>query len=343
MAAKILNSEGKPILLNRREKALAQQLQRQHHMMRNALGFEIDITTLTTIVKAVTDQKFFEIAPADYMPVRVGQGAWSTNLLTYQSFQLGDDFETGNVNTGGNNGRLASADAGVTGVTVPVINWAKSIGWTLMELYQAAKAGNWDLVTAKEIARKTNWDLGIQKIAFLGSSSNTNVLGFYTQPDVTVDTTTLPQAISSLSTTDLKAFCIAVLNVYRSNCNRTAWPSIFTVPESDFLGMAAPASAEFPIKSVKEQLEDMFAVITGKPFKILPCAYGDHAYSGQTYQQYVLSNYDERSGRMDLPVDYTNTLANSLDNFAFQNAGYGQYTGYKAYRPQEMYYFRFTP
>lgn len=341
MSHKITNAKGEPVLLTQREQALANSLQRQ--LISNALGFDIDITSLTTIMKAVSEQKFFEIAPADYIPVRVGNGAWSSQLTTYRSYALADDFETGVINTGGNNGRLASADSGVDALNIKVVNWAKSIGWTLIELQMASKAGNWDLVTSKEESRKKNWDLGIQKIAFLGSSTDTGVLGLFNQSGVTADTTTLPQSISSLSTVDLKAFCAAVLNVYRSNCNRTAWPTHFIIPESDYLGLAAPASAEFPIKSVLEQLEQMFSVMTKKSFKILPCAYGDTAFSGQSYQQYALLNYDEKSVRMDIPVDYTNTLANSLDNFSFQNAGYGQYTGVLAYRPLEMYYFRYTP
>lgn len=341
MGQRILNSKGKPVLLNRRERALANAIQRQHHQVANALGFEINITTLTTIMKAVTEQKFFKIRPSEYMPLEVGNGAWSSQLLTYQSFILGDNFETGNLNTGTNNARLAQADAGVTGVTNPVINWAKGITWTLMELAQAAKAGNWDLVTAKERARKENWDLGIQKIAFLGSDANPSVLGLYTQA-CTTDTTTLTQPISTLSVVDLKAFCAVVLDKYRANCNRTAWPELFILPESDYLGLAAPASADFPIKSTLAVLQETFAIMTGKAnFRILPSAYGDDAYSGAGVQKYVLHSNDPRSGRMDVPVDYTNTLANSLDNFSFQNAGYGQYTGYLQYRPAELYYFEF--
>ena len=78
-----------------------------------------------------------------------------------------------------------------------------------------------------------------------------------------------------------------------------------------------------------------------KDFKVLPCAYGDKVYSGAAVQQYVLINQDEESIRMDVPVDYTNTLANSIDNFGFQNVGYGQFTGVLAYRPAELYYMQF--
>jgi len=334
----ITNSKGVPIVLNERETRVANALQRAV----NGLGYEVNITTLTTIMKKVTEQKFFEIAPADYFPVRVGEGAWSSNLVTYRSYDLADDFSTGLLNTSSNNGRLAIGDAGVDSVTVKVNNWGKSIGWTLFDLEQAAKAGNWDLVTAKERARKKNWDLGVQKVAFLGLTGDSSSLGLYTQAGVTYDTTTLTSAISGLSVTALKTFVVTIMNAYRSNCNRSAWPTHFIIPESDYLGLVGQASADFPIKSTLELLEDAFKTVTRKKdFKILPCAYGDQAYSGFGYQQYVMLNYDEESLRMDIPVDYTNTLANSIDNFSFQNVGYGQFTGCQTYRPLEMYYLKF--
>lgn len=336
---KILNSKGQEIVLNDRERFLAEHNQKQV----NALGFEVDITTLTTIMKKVTEQKFFEIAPADYLPVRVGEGAWSSNLLTYRSFMLADDFGTGVVNTGGNSSRLAAGDAGVDSLSVAVKNWAKEINWSIMDLEMAAKAGNWDLVTAKEKSRKKNWDLGIQKIAFLGLSGSSDVLGLLTQSGITTNTTTITKAIKDMTGAELKTFCSKVLNDYRVNCKRSAWPSHFAIPESDYLGLAAPSSADFPLKSVLAVLEETFQVMTGnKSFKILPCAYGDASVSGQSYQRYALYSAEEESIRMDIPVDYTNTLANSVNNFSFQNVGYGQFTGVVAYRPLELLYFQYN-
>lgn len=334
----ILNSKGEEIVLNAQEKRVASICQRQV----NSLGYEVNITTLTTVMKKITEQKFFEIAPADYLPVRVGEGAWSSNLITYRSFQMGDEFETGMINTGANNSRLATADAGVDSLSIPVINWAKSIGWTLFDLELASKSGNWDLVTAKEKSRKRNWDLGIQRIAFLGARDNANVKGLLTQSGITYNTSVITKPISEMTPAELKVFCASILDAYRTNCQRTAWPTHFIIPESDFLGLASPASADFPIRSTLSLLEETFQVMTkNKGFKILPLAYADNAYSSAGYQQYVLLNYDEESLRMDLPVDYTSTLANSLDNFSFQNVGYGQFTGVLAYRPAELLYFKY--
>lgn len=341
----ILNSKGEPIVLNEREKRVAEACQRQV----NALGYEISITTLTTIMKKITEQKFFQIAPADYLPVRVGEGAWSTNLVTYRSFNLAQDFESGIINTGANNGRLAQADAGVDSLAIKVSNWAKSIGWSIFDLEQAAKSGNWDLVTQKESARKKNWDLGIQKVAFLGVEGNNDILGLYNQASspligsqIKVDTTTVTAPLNSLTSQELSTFLQASLNNYRANCQRSAWPTHLIVPESDYLGLATASSVDFPLKSKLQYMQETYQTMTGnKNFKILPCAYGDKAYSGASVQKYLMINYAEESLRMDIPVDYQNTLANSIDNFSFQNVGYGQFTGVLAYRPLEYYLMQY--
>lgn len=351
----ILNSKGEPIKLTKSEQYHANYMQRiVNERFANSLGYEVSITTLTTIMKKITEQKFFEIPPADYLPVRVGEGTWSSNLTTYRSFVMADEFETGVINTGGENARLASADAGVDALNIKVFNWAKSIGWSIFDLELAAKSGNWDLVSAKEKARKKNWDLGVQRVAFLGArgqnGSGGACLGLLNQGGITVDVTTITQPINAMSPTDLKQFISLLINQYRNNNNRTAWPTHFIIPESDYNGLASQASADFPIKSTLQLLEEAFQIITrNKSFKILPLAYGDSKYGGikvnnVAQQVYVLLNYDEESIRMDLPLNYTNTLANSLDNFSFQNAGYGQFTGVLAYRPLELMYFQFpTP
>lgn len=334
---KIKNSAGEPIMLNEQEMLLCRYNQKKV----NDLGFQVDITTLTAISKRVVEQKFFEIAPADYFAVRVGEGAFMSEILTYKSYSIGGSFEQGVLQMGGNNGRLTQANTGVDSVSIKIKNWGREIGYTLMELAQAAKAGNWDLVTALEKARKTEWDLGIQRTAFLGGRSLPDVLGFLTQSDVTVNTTIMTAALKTMTPSQLKTFLETVISTYRSNSSYTAWPTHFTIPEDDYVGLASQSSPDFPIKSTLQLLTEAFATVCRNPnFKILPCAYATPSNSDSTltYPRYVLSRYDEDSARMDIPVDYTATLANTINGFQYQNVGYGQFTGFKAYRPKEMLY-----
>jgi hypothetical protein len=351
---RICNAKGEPIVLNELERYHAEWTQRQVNdrygaALRNALGYEVPITTLTTIVKKVSMMKLYEIAPADYVPIKVGEGTWSSNLTTYRSFDIADIFESGIINTGGNNTRASIGDAGVDALNIKVNNWLKNVGWSIFDLQQAAASGNWDLVTAKEKTRKRNWDLGIQRVTFLGArgqnAAGGQCLGLLNQAGITFNTTLITAPLSGMTPTQLSTFQQGAVAAYRKNCNYTAFPTHFTVPESDYNGMAAQASSTYPIKTILELLEDGFKVICrNKNFKILPLAYCDVANAGGALAtgantaQYVLHNYDEESIRMDVPLDYTNTLANSLDNFMFQNAGYGQFTGVLAYRPLETLY-----
>lgn len=341
-------ANGTKVVLSPREQLLANYIQRQV----NSLGYEVPITTLTTISKKITEQKYFEVTPSEYLPVVVGQGTWTSNITTYRSFNIGANFETGIIDMGQGSARLAAANVAIDALNIKIFNWAFENQWTIFELQEAAKSGNWDLVTQLEIARKTNYDLGVQRIAFLGARGQNavsgNCLGLLNQAGITVNTSVITAPISSLSTTALKTFCANVIEVYRENCARTAWPTHFVIPESDFNGLASQASPDFPIKSVLQVLEETFQLITRrKDFKILPLAYGDASYHADVpaiagKQVYALYNYDERSLRMDVPLPYTNTLANSFNNFAFQNVGYSQFTGVLAYRPLEMLYFQYA-
>lgn len=339
-----MNSNDK-VVLNAREMAMAADLSQtlQKPLYQNT-GAEIDTTTLTAILKSVTDQKFFTIKPADYLPVVVGEGQWSSEILKYRSFYTGDDFATGVVNTGASNSRLAATDAAVDALKNPVLNWAKANHWSLIDLQQAAAAGNWDLITQKEKSRKVNWDLGIQEVAFLGLSGNNNVEGFLSLSNVNSNTSLITKYIKDMSDTEFNALLAGLFEAYRANGNRTAIPTHFTIPEADYNGLASARSATYPIDTKLEALEKAFRRITqNENFKVLPCAYGDAARNGDSgvggLNRYVLSNYDEDSFAMHIPVDYTATLAQSINDFQYQNVAYGQFTGVQAYRPGELLYF----
>lgn len=347
----VAGSDGNPIILNQQESYQAIRLQKifdetAGQMFNNSLGYEVNITTLYAISKRVVEQKFATIMPADYMPLRVGENAWSDNILTYRDYALGGDFEAGNINTGQANSRLANADAGVDSLVNPVINWAKQVNWSFAELKMAARSGNWDLVTAKERARKKNWDLGIQRIAFLGSTTNASVLGLLTQSGITTNTSLITGNINAMNAAAFASLVEGLIGDYRSNCNFTAWPTHFIIPELDYDGLQTlvPGTVgTYPVPMLK-YLEDAFKAATrNQNFKILPCFYADKVnnstVSGLNTNVYTLLNYDEDSLRMDIPVDYTNTLQNTINGFQFQNVGYGQYTGPLAYRPLEIMYF----
>lgn len=337
----VLNSKGQPMNLTDLEHKVALAKERE---IQNAIGFNVPITTMTAIQKKVVEQKFFEIPFADYVPVKVGDAPWADQILTYKSYAIGGDFETGLLNNATGNARLASTDAGVEPVTVPTVPWAKEINYNIMELAQAARAGNWDLVTAKEKSRKKNWDLGIQATAFIGLQANTSVKGLLTQSGVTANTALITKTISSMSASEFNTLVQGIVAAYRINSAYTAMPTHFIIPETDFNGLAAPVSETYPNQTKFQYLLEAFKLITRNPrFQILPLSYANKTvnagYTGLNKNRYTLLNYDEDTIRMDVPVDYTATLQNTLNGFTYSNVGYGQFTGVVAYRPKEVLYF----
>ena len=354
---KILNSQGEAIKLNAKElhtcKYLANALWEKHgptDVLENALGYDIVITTLTTIAKKISEQKFYKIPFADYLPVVVGEGAYSDFITTYRSFQIGGSFAEGVLNMGGNNARLAAVSAGVDALQLKIFPWAKALGFSIMELEYAAKSGNWDLVAALEESRKTNWDLGLQEVAFLGLQGQNGATGLcqglLNLAGVVPTAGIITKPISTMTPSELKAFQTSIIPSYRAQTNRSAWPNRLTIPESDYLGLQSQSSPDFPVKSVLQLLEEGFKGSCGADFQILKCAYADASEHSQVSaiagkQCYALYNADEKSLKMEVPLAYTTTTANSLDNFGFQNVGFGQFSGVIPLRPLEIQYFQF--
>lgn len=315
-----------------------------------SLGYQIALDTLTFIKKQITEQKFYEVSPADYVPIAVGDGAFSQSILTNLTVSTARDFESGIINQGSANARLDSADAAISSKTVQVINWAKAVGYSVFEIEQALQSNNWDVIESKHRSRKKNWDLGIQKVSFLGLSSDQDTVpGLLTQTssNVNSDTTTITRKISEMNPAQFAAFVTAIVAAYQANCAYTAMPTHFIIPQDDWLGLSSPVSAEFPFNSKLEYLKKAFAEIVPGGVKMLPLVYGIPDYndsilgSGAGLHRYCMYRYDPETLRMDIPVDYTTTQPNTLNNFQFQDAGYGQFTGVGVYRPLEVLYFDF--
>lgn len=308
---------------------------------KNSLGYQQVITTLTAVGHKVAEQKFYEIAPADFVPIVLGNGAYMRQIINWRTFVKGEGFKTGIINNGSNDSKLAHVDAAYDAVTQNVKNWAKGIRYNLFELQEAVMANTlFSLIEARELARRKEWDLGIQETAFLGVDSETGLLN---NASVTDNTAIITKRIPDMSASEFNTFAGSVYEAYRSNCARTSRPTHFIMPEADFNGLVNWPDATYPLRTKLSLLEEAFKTITNRPdFKILPCAYCDKANFDSTNNRYVLLNYDETSVKMDLPIDYVQTQAGTVNGFTWENVAYGSFTGVVAIRPKEMLYFSNT-
>ena len=322
----------------------------------NDNGYEQAITTLTGIKARVTKQTFYELNGRkiqDYIPVVVGENAFTEEIMTWKSFDLSPDFESGLIDTGFGSTRLSQVEVALDKVTVPVLTWAKALDYSLIDVEKAQRAvGNagWNLIRAKEEARKRNFDLGLQRFAFLGSKTlgTSYAGGLLTQSGVTTNTTRITKALKSMTNAELTAMIANFVADYLANTDNTKLPNRFVIPMSDWVGLDRPYSNDYPLISAREYLTKAFKQSTmNEDAEIIPVAYADALYNkdfiniGSGKQCYALYNYDEESLRMDLPVAYTSTTINSADGFNWQSVAYAQIAPVKAYREKEMYYFQY--
>jgi len=311
----------------------------------SATGYQIVTDTLTYIKKKVSEQKFYTVAPADFIPVDVGDGSFAANILTNRTYQVGDDFEAGIVRTGSNNARLSQVDVAVDSKTLAVANWVKAVDYSIFDIEQALVSNNWDPIEQKHKARKKNYDLGIQKVAFLGVTGQTSAFpGFVNNSIVNINTSRITKFISTMTAAEFSTFVQGVISDYFTNTGSTALPTHFTMPYGDYLGLMVPVSSTYPNIPMLSYLEQAFKAVCGPNFKIQPNAYCDAANNtaaGINKAVYVLHRYDDESVRMDIPVDYTTTQAGTMNNFQFEDVAYSQFTGVGFYRALESLQFRF--
>lgn len=304
----------------------------------NSLGYQQVTSTLTQVVGQIVQQKFFEIAPADFVPMVSGQGSFKRQLLHWRSFVMSEGFEAGIIGNSTNNAQTQLVDASFDALYQNVINWAKKTTYNVFEIEEAMQANSlFSLIEARELARKKEWDLGLQKVAFKGIGSETGLLN---NASATVDTSNLTKRLYSMTAAELNTFVGVMYGLYRANCLYTAKPTHFVMPEADFNGLASFPDATYPLKSRLAILEESFKTLTGNQgFKVLACAYCDKANFDGTNNRYALYNYDPTSLVMNVPLSYTSTAAGSSDGFNWDSVAYGQLTGVLAQRPKELYYF----
>ena len=86
-------------------------------------------------------------------------------------------------------------------------------------------------------------------------------------------------------------------------------------------------------------------ITNNNDFKILPLSYAninknaDFLGAGAGLNRYCLYRYDSDSVKMDIPIDYSTTIFDTVNGFNYNSIAYAQFSGAKAYRPLEMLYF----
>ena len=316
----------------------------------STLGYRYTIQTTTLIQPRISRQKFYEIPWADYIPTRVGQGAYLEEIKTNVEYDSSGDFESGIQGTG-QLARISQVSTGLAPVTYKIKTWVGGYQYSILELEKALRADNWNIQEGKHKALVKRWQLGLQRIAFLGSYTDpTGVPGLLNNSNVNVNASLIGGQISAMTYSQFGALVAAIMQDYFANSNSTEYPTHFAIPQSDWNGLAVPINPQFPVAGsmMIDFLLEAFKKVTGNPnFVIYPVAYADQAnnkgvWTGNGTYRYCLYRKDEETAVMDIPLDLTPLAPNTDNNFNWNGVAFGQFTGVQIIRVPEFRYYDHT-
>lgn len=315
----------------------------------NSLGGEQNITTLTSILADIIDQSYYTINVSDYVPIVTGEGnPWSYSLMQWKRSINRNDIGNRLANLASNASQINSNNVSVEPFTRPVINWVDGISYNIFQEKTFTSATQrMDYIAELYQGRKEIWDLDVQEVSMYGCAE-AGLEGLLTQSAVNINTTLITKKLSDMTATEFNAFGVAIVEAYRANCFRTAYPDTLIIPEDDFIALGKQASETYQNRIRLDVLEEVLQKTTGnKNFKILSLSYAMQSYNsaitGLNKDRYVLTRQNKNSLRMDIPLNFTVTLPNSLDNMTYNSAAYGRFTGVTAIKELETLYFDLTP
>ena len=317
----------------------------------NSLGVDQPITTLTSILPTIIEQKFYEMPLADFVDISVGQGNPFDNILFNWSTGIeGGDFESGLINMASNTSNTMADDIFIESIERKTIGWKKNVNYNILQEGTFSRGTqNMDYVQAKYRARKKEYDLGIQKLVNVGLTfNNVDYAGILTQQGVTADSETIDKKLKEMTDTEFVTFLSKIIPAFQKNCNYVAYPNRFLIPQDDLVGLGS-----MPVKytdgaipfvgGTRLQMLENVGKSFAPDFKVVGSAYAmkdnNGKFAGLNKDRYVLYNKKADTIAMDIPLDFTVTLPGTANGFDYTSAAYSRFTGVKAFRPQEVLYF----
>lgn len=305
-----------------------------------ALGLSKAVTTLTRVIQDVIEAKYYTVPLplTEYVKINAsGEGAFSKELFQYTEAGISASFAECTVNpfsTGIHND--PTADVALDGLTQRINYYRQSYSISQEEM---RIAGNnlvpYNIVQGKERVRARNWQLGIQDTMFIGQNDG-KTFGLLNQPDAIVDTSLFPVGLENMTPEQLNTWVGTVLNAYGEGNNYTFMPNRLFLPTKMYLALGKQMNPNFPLKNLRETVEDAFKEVTGD-FKIVHAAYGQDL-GNKGLGRAVLYNNDAENLVMHTPLPYTPYPLFPTNSLDMISQAMGQYTGAWLKRPTTMLY-----
>lgn len=305
-----------------------------------ALGLGKAVTTLTRVIKDVIEAKYYTVPQplTDYVQINAsGEGAWSKELFQYTEAGISASFAECTINpfsTGIHND--PTADVALDGITQRINYYRQSYSISHEEMKIAgANLVPYNIIEGKERVRARNWQLGIQDTMFIGQNDG-RTFGLLNQPDAVVDTTLFPVGLENMTPEQLNTWVGTVLNAYGQGNNYNFMPNRLFLPTSMYLALGKQMNPNFPLKNLRQTVEDAFAEVTGD-FKIVHAAYGADLGTKGLGRAVLYNNADDNLV-MHTPLVYTPYPLFPTNSLDMISQAMGQYTGVWLKRPTTMLY-----
>lgn len=306
----------------------------------STLGLNRAITTLTYVIKDVIEAKYYTVPLplTEYVKINAsGEGAYMKNIVQLTEAGISASFKECTINpfsTGIHND--PTADVALDEIQQRNNFYRQSFSVTHEEMESAGRnLIPYNIIEGKERARNKNWQLGIQDIIFIGLGDN-RTFGLLNQPDALVDTSLFPVGLQNMTPEQLNEWVGTVLNAYGQGNNYNFMPNRLFLPTPMYLALGKQMNPNFPLKNLRQTVEDAFSEITGD-FKIVHAAYGmDSGTKG--LGRAVLYNNDAENLIMHTPVPYRPLPLFPVNSLDMTSQAEGQYTGAWLKRPTTMLY-----
>jgi hypothetical protein len=303
-------------------------------------GYTQILSTLSQVLPEILSQKRYEVNPTLFVPFVEGQAPWLDESLMFTSGISSEDPEAGIVSMSNSAPQDDAVDIEISAIRNKRFFWRRSKFYSVNQIQQFSKLGVLgSLVEEKEKATLKVYDILVQRTAFMGAHGGTGLLN---NPDVAINAALITAPISTLSVADFNGLAGKMVAAFRNANFGTAFPDTLAISETDFFGLSNFPDATYPIKTRIEILEDAFKLVTMNPsFKILPNRYSESGVVTSSKSTYALYRRSPDVLRLEQPVPYTVTNANTANGFNFATVSYAQLSNVWVLRPLEMLYLQY--
>lgn len=266
-------------------------------------GFEQTITTTTQIISRVNRATYYELDGqklSDFVPMEVGFGAFSTEIMQMATKATGADFKAG----------IISPSAGAlkqdtyTDIEVGSEKYHNNF-WR--DTYSISREGieiarrnaiPFNVIEEKERARRKKFDLGLQDAWFNGLGDGKSY-GLLNQPSAVINTSFMQKKLSAMTDDEFSAWVSQIRGLYNSTANATANFDRLLIPQSEYFALDR-VFGQFGMTR-RQILEEVVKANRGK---IVYTTYNETAGTNGN-QRYALYKYDADYIQAFMPLEYT--------------------------------------